>query len=137
MEVLNCNNLNTSMENKLCLKIQEGYNFKSDFLKKGIFNFDSLLCHWVYETQSCAEASIFQYSVRINVCMELITIKHLTLADVAQKIECQPANQKVAGLIPSQGTGLGCRPGLHWETCERQPHIDVSLPLFLPPFPCL
>ena len=31
----------------------------------------------------------------------------------------------VAGLVPGQGM---------WE---RQPHIDVSLPLFLPPFPSL
>ena len=33
------------------------------------------------------------------------------LAGVAQWIECQPVNQKVAGSIPSQGTCLGCRPG--------------------------
>ena len=30
---------------------------------------------------------------------------------VAQWIEYQPANQRVAGLIPSQGTCLGCGPG--------------------------
>ena len=33
------------------------------------------------------------------------------LAGVAQWIEYQPANQMVAGSIPSQGTCLGCRPG--------------------------
>ena len=55
------------------------------------------------------------------------------LAGVAQWIKCPPANQRVAGSIPSQGTGLGCSPGVH----ERQPHIDVSLPLFLLPFPSL
>ena len=33
------------------------------------------------------------------------------LADVAQWIEHQPVNQRVAGLIPSQGICLGCRPG--------------------------
>ena len=33
------------------------------------------------------------------------------LAGVAQWIECRPVNQRVAGLIPSQDTGLGCRPG--------------------------
>ena len=33
------------------------------------------------------------------------------LAGVAQWTECQPANQRVAGLIPSQGTCLGCWPG--------------------------
>ena len=56
------------------------------------------------------------------------------LAGVAQWIECQPANQKVADLIPSQGTCLDCRPGPQWGARERQPHIDVSLPLspFLP-----
>ena len=37
------------------------------------------------------------------------TDTHLT--GVAQWIECQPANQRVAGSIPSQGTYLGCRPG--------------------------
>ena len=32
------------------------------------------------------------------------------LAGVAQWIEHQPANQRVTGSIPSQGTCLGCRP---------------------------
>ena len=54
---------------------------------------------------------------------------------MAQWIEQRSANQKVAGSIPSQGTCLGCRPGPQYGEHERQPHIDVSLPLFLPPFP--
>ena len=33
------------------------------------------------------------------------------LAGVAQWIECWPVNQRVASLIPSQGTCLGCGPG--------------------------
>ena len=33
------------------------------------------------------------------------------LAGVAQWIECRPANQRVAGSIPSQGTCLSCGPG--------------------------
>ena len=61
--------------------------------------------------------------------------KLTALAGVAQWIECQPANQRVSGSIPSQGTCLGCRPGPQWGACERQPYIDVSLPLFLLPFP--
>ena len=61
----------------------------------------------------------------------------LALAGVAQWIERQPVNQRVTGSIPSQGTCLGCRPGPQWGARERQPHIDVSLPLFLPPFPSL
>ena len=59
---------------------------------------------------------------------------HLTLAGVAQWTECQPANHRVAGSIPSQGTCLGCRPGPQYGVHERQPYIDVSLPLFAPPF---
>ena len=35
------------------------------------------------------------------------------------------------------GTCLGCRPGPQWGAYERQPHNDVSLSLFLPPFPSL
>ena len=57
------------------------------------------------------------------------------LAGVAQWIECGPANQGGAGLIPSQGTCLDRGPGPQLGACEGQPHIDVSLPLFLLPFP--
>ena len=38
-------------------------------------------------------------------------IQKLALASVAQWIGCWPANQRVAGLIPSQGTCLGFRSG--------------------------
>ena len=44
---------------------------------------------------------------------------YIALAVVAQWIECQPENQRVAGLIPSRA------------------YIDVSRPLFLSPFPSL
>ena len=57
------------------------------------------------------------------------------LAGVAQWIECQPVNQRVAGSIPIQGTCPGCGPGPQWGACERQPHTEVSHPLFLLPFP--
>ena len=53
----------------------------------------------------------------------------MALAGMVQWIEHQPANQRVASSIPRQGTCLCCR------AHERQPHIDVSLPVFLPPFP--
>ena len=60
----------------------------------------------------------------------------LTLAGVAQWTECRHVNQRVAGSIPSQGTNLGCGPGQVPSSGarEKQTHIDVSLPLFLPPF---
>ena len=45
---------------------------------------------------------------------------------MAQWIERWPANRKVAGSIPSQGTCLGCGPGPWLGACERQP-ICVSL----------
>ena len=61
------------------------------------------------------------------------TQSHPTLAGVAQWLECWPAGQGVAGLIPSQGTCLGCRPGPQLGAFERQP-IDASLPLS-PSFP--
>ena len=35
----------------------------------------------------------------------------LALAGVSQWIEHGPMNQRVTGSAPSQGTGLGCRPG--------------------------
>ena len=57
----------------------------------------------------------------------------LALACVAQWIERQTLNQRVAGLIPSQGTCLGCGLDPQLGVLERQSHIDVSLPLFLSP----
>ena len=64
--------------------------------------------------------------------LKMVRLHSLALADVAQWIECQPANQRVSGSIDSQGTCLGCRPGPQLEAHERQPHIDVSLLLSLP-----
>ena len=61
----------------------------------------------------------------------------MALASVAQWIERWPVNQMVAGSIPSWGTCLGCGPGPQCGAHEQQPHIDVPLPLFLPPFPSL
>ena len=62
---------------------------------------------------------------------------HPALAGVAQWIECRPVNQSITSSIPSQVTCLGCRPCHHQGVHEKQPHIDVSLPLFLLPFPFL
>ena len=67
--------------------------------------------------------------------------KKFPLAGVAWWVEWQPVNPEVAGSLPGQGTGLGCRPGTQVGACKRQlvdvSHIDVSLPLFLSPFPSL
>ena len=71
----------------------------------------------------------------LQVSVQMFHQKVLTaLAGVAQWTECRPANQKVAGSIPSQGPCLGCRPGPQLGVLEGQPHIDVSVPLsFLSP----
>ena len=61
--------------------------------------------------------------------------KRIALAGVVQWTECRPVNQKVAGSILIQGTCQGCGPGPQLGAYRRQPHIDDSLPLFLPPFP--
>ena len=53
---------------------------------------------------------------------------------VAQWIEHGPVKQRVTRSIPGRGTRLGCRPGTQLGAWKRQPHIDVSLTLFLPPF---
>ena len=79
--------------------------------------FINLLDIWIESKSS--------FSIKIN--------KYLALAGMAQWIECQPADQGVDGLVPS----LGHMPGL-WArslmgACDRQLHIDVSLP----PFPSL
>ena len=58
----------------------------------------------------------------------------IALAGVAQWVECWPANQGVTGLIPSQGTCLGCVLGPQLGAYQWQPHIDVFLLLFFPPF---
>ena len=64
----------------------------------------------------------------------LETIAMIALAGVAQWIELWPANQRVTSSIPSQGTCLGCRTGSGWRARDRQPHIDISLPLLLSSF---
>ena len=50
------------------------------------------------------------------------------LAGVAQWIEHGPANQRVTGSIPSQGTCLGCRPSPQWG-CVRSNHTLMFLAL--------
>ena len=58
---------------------------------------------------------------------------HFTLVGMAQWIELPACEPKDRGLIPGQGTCLGCRPGPQQGPYEKQSHVDVSLP----PFPSL
>ena len=59
----------------------------------------------------------------------------MALAGVAQWIECRPVNHRVAGSIPTQGISLGSRSDPPLGAHEKQPHIDVSLPVFSFPSP--
>ena len=47
---------------------------------------------------------------------------NITMAGVAQWIEHRPTGQMGAGLIPTQGTCLGCRPGPRWDMQEATTH---------------
>ena len=74
------------------------------------------------------------------IILSLVRLEYtLTLTSVAQLVGRHPTKRKVAGSIPGQGTCLGCRFSLQ-SGCRRNnrlmffSYIDVSLPLFLPPF---
>ena len=58
----------------------------------------------------CWVALLLFYHIGI-ICYLRLKKKNPALAGVVQWIECRPANQRVAGLIPSQGTRLGLGPG--------------------------
>ena len=62
----------------------------------------------------------------------------LALAGVAQEIEQQLVNQRGRQFDSQSGhmAGLQARSPMG-VALERQPHTDVCLPLFLPPFPSL
>ena len=56
---------------------------------------------------------------------------------MAQRIECQPAKQKVANSIPSQGACLGHGAGPQLGACERLPIGVMSHTRFLSLSPSL
>ena len=58
--------------------------------------------------------------------MLLLNNNRIALPGATQWVECLPANQRVAGLIPGHGACLGCGPGVRWGV---QP-VDVSLTHF-------
>ena len=81
--------------------------------------------HWSWIVWCCEDAGSFSlnWSILINTAS--------TLAGVAQWIQCQSANQRVAGSIPSQGTtGLQARSpaGGVWEATNWCFSTFFSLP---------
>ena len=83
------------------------------------------ICKVCYRSMTSTESVHQPLDVAAAYSLYFMSI-NLALADVAQWIECQLANQKVVSSIPSQGTCLGCGPGPKLGVCERQP-IDVPL----------
>ena len=68
----------------------------------------------VVKCLSVEEATWWVFNVHWEILTSSLYVEnlpHKALAGVAQWIEHRPANERVAGSIPSQGTGLGCRPG--------------------------
>ena len=57
------------------------------------------------------------------------------LTGVAQWVRHHPANARIAGSIPSQGTHLDCRPGPQLGVSERQPHTMILSLSFSLPYP--
>ena len=97
----------------------------------------NLVTVWVYIGVANEKNDAVGYIPYNLLCSFFFKVYSIVLAGVAQWIECRPVNQRVAGSIPSQGTCLGYRPNPQLRAHKRQPHTDVSLPLFLPPFPSL
>ena len=74
---------------------------------------------WLHKTTSYRHVKVlaifglFWFSYKYKQCCDdyFVTNKYISaLAGVAQWIKCQPANQRVAGSIPNQGTSLGWGP---------------------------
>ena len=72
--------------------------------------------------------------VKMDKMQFLLNPQLRALAGVAPWTECRPADRKVDGLIPCQGSRLGCGQGLKLEGAQEA--IDryfLSLSFFLPP----
>ena len=94
-------------------------------------------------TSKLARKSVIHVTQRLNIFLSWSRkAGNIALAGVTQWVEQQPANRKVASLIPSQGMCPGCGPGPtsgHARGSQSMylSQTDVALPLFLPPFPSL
>ena len=83
--------------------------------------------HAYFEKKSAGDKDFPHYS-------ELIVLSTVNKNVYSGPGWCSSVDWAQACSIPSQGTRLGCGPGPQQQACEKQPHIDVSLPLFLLPF---
>ena len=83
------------------------------------------------------KVSVMQEECSRDLMYSMVTTVNKTVLHPGWCDWAQTVNQRVASSIPSQCTCLGCGAGPQQGVSERQLHIDVSLPLFLPPFPSL
>lgn len=105
-------------------------------------------CSWGWGFLPCFHSRVLSHD-KIKVLSEsllevLSKLRWRARTGMVQWVECWPKNQEVTGLIPGQSTCQGCEPGPQlparspvgglWDTADL---IDVYLPHFLPPFPCL
>ena len=75
----------------------------------------------------CLPGVLYSYaSPHLDFMNNFKKIDKFALTGMAQWVGYHPANQKIANLMPGQGTGLGCGLGPQLGLCERQ-LIDVSL----------
>ena len=114
-----CSNLPPMFLKSACLFLRVLYSEYKSFIRYMICIFFLPVCDLSFHSLNCV---FWTQKLFILLKSNLFS----ALAGVAQWIEHQPVNWKIASLIPSHGTCLGCRPGPHLGACERQP-IDVSL----------
>ena len=88
---------------------------------------------WLKQTEQGETSQQEMRLVRKTGCRSCIknSISH-ALAGVAQWIEFWPVNPRVTRSIPSEGICLRVQAMSPFGAYQGQPHIDVSLPLFLP-----
>ena len=99
--------------------------------------FKTLIIKMFNELRGRIDELLLEHQQRENKTADINHMKKTVraLAGVAQWIECEPANQRVIGSIPSQGTCLGCGPGqVPSRECRRGNHtlIFLSLSFSLP-----
>ena len=89
------------------------------------------VCFWGHPPEAPSQG--LTPGTRVSPPVRMAYLDSLPEAGAAQRIAHQPASRGVTSWGPSQGVCLSCRPGHRLGACERH-LINVSLPLFLPPF---
>ena len=91
-------------------------------------SFKNIINHALLSHYRDFQIFVFLHNLEVPTQISRLIKSSLTLAGMAPWIECWPMNQRVAGLIPSQGTCLGCWPGPS-RGCMRGTHTLMFLSL--------